>query len=151
MWNIYTRLEAPIFSFRRIIIQWITINSKVCPRECHALRQRRMSTTIVVKLQFSKSNYYLTSPSSSMTSPPSSLEQPIRNLRMRILVVGEDVAEGFQCLRVEVSECGLAHRVRDKHFSPQECRRGRTRALVMRLLHALALNATIELCNTPWP
>jgi hypothetical protein len=58
----------------------------------------------------------------------------IRDLHMRILVVGEDIAEGFKCLRLVVSECGLAHRVRDKIFSTQGMRRGRTRALLMRLL-----------------
>ena len=46
---------------------------------------------------------------------------PIRNLRMRVLVVGEDITEGFQRLRLEISKSGLAHRVRDKLFATQGC------------------------------
>jgi hypothetical protein len=67
---------------------------------------------------------------------------------MRILVVGEDIAEGFQCLRIDVSECSLAYRVRNKLFSTQGMRRGRTRTLLMHLLHVPMMNAAVELCNT---
>ena len=58
----------------------------------------------------------------------------IRNLRIRILVVGEDIAEGFQRLRLEISEGGLAHRVRNKFFATQGMHRRRPRALLMRFL-----------------
>ena len=73
---------------------------------------------------------------------------PIRNLRIRILVVGEDIAEGFQRLRLEISEGCLAHRVRDKFFATQGMHRRRTRALLMCFLHVPALIAAVELCNT---
>ena len=41
------------------------------------------------------------------------VRHPIGNLRNRVLVVGEDIAKGLQRLRFEISQCGLAHGVRD--------------------------------------
>ena len=67
---------------------------------------------------------------------------------MRILVVGDDIADGFQRLRLEISKSGLAHRVRDKFFATQGVHRRRTCALLMRLLHVPAWIAAVELCNT---